>query len=324
MNIRIVCCADIHGDFSTFELLKDFVNNRGENIDLIVCSGDLLLESFDNKEYQKFKAVSTALWQAKHSVWSSLPLGEFAHRIISRNPKSNKIKDLAKRYLELLEIASKCVHAQYKGFKEIVDEVESTVLIVPGNYDCYFMADYFEDEYIHLKTKTIQNLTFAGYGGAKVVPSHIPEDLLVAYNEGQTTKGFISEPYSFLSSQCPDVTIVHTPPYGCCDVVGVGMNMISGGNSSGGHVGSIGIRAYVLEQNPNLVVSGHIHEAMGVEKLNDSYVINPGNLGRFYDRDYGTFMEVELDGNGKFSSAVLYRIDEQHGRIKVGENQSNK
>jgi len=319
MNIRIVCCADIHGDFSTFELLKDFVNNREESIDLIVCSGDLLLESFDNKEYQKFKAVSTALWQAKHSVWSNLLLGEFAHRIISRSQKSNKIHDMAKRYLELLEIASKRMRAQYKGFKEILGEIEPTVLIVPGNYDCHFMADYFEDEYIHLKTKTIKNLTFAGYGGANVVPSHIPEDLLVAYYEGQTTKGFISEPYSFLSSQRPDVAIVHAPPYGCCDVVGVGMNMISGGSSSGGHAGSVGIRAYIVEQNPNLVVSGHIHEAMGIEKLKDSYVINPGNLGRFYDRDYGTFMEVELDGDGKFSSAVLYRIDGQHGRIKVVE-----
>jgi hypothetical protein len=28
-------------------------------------------------------------------------------------------------------------------------------------------------------------------------------------------------------------------------------------------------------------------------------------------------MEVELDDNGNFSSAILYRIDEQRGHIKV-------
>ena len=317
--MRIICCADIHGDFSTFELLKDFVNNREKTIDLITCSGDVILQTFNNNESKKFNAISTALWQVRHSVWSNLPLGEFANRIISGSKKSNQISGLAKRYLEFLEIASERMCAQYREFRELLDKIELAVLMVPGNYDCHFMADYFEDEYIHLKTKIIKKLKFAGYGGANVVPAHIPEDLLVAYNEGQTSKGFISEPYSFLSSQSPDVAIVHTPPYGYCDVVGVGMSMISDGDNSGGHTGSMGIRVYVLEQNPTLVISGHIHEAMGVEKLKDSYVVNPGNLGRFYNRDYGTFMEVELDGSGKFSSAVLYRIDGQHGCIKVVE-----
>ena len=216
-----------------------------------------------------------------------------------------------------MEIASKRMRAQYKEFKTLFNEFEMAFLIVPGNYDGHLMADYFEDEYIHLKTKTIEKLKFAGYGGADVIPLHIPADLLVDYNGGQMAKGFISEPYSFLSSQCPDIAVVHTPPYGCCDVVGVGMNMVSGGSDNGGHVGSIGTRAYILEQTPHLVISGHIHEATGVEKLKDSYVINPGNLGRFYNRNYGTFIEVELDNRGKFSSAILYRVDEQHGRIKV-------
>ena len=316
MDIRIVCCADIHGDFLTFELLKDFINNRGKSIDLVICSGDLILQIFDNKEQKKFQNVSTVLWQARNSVWSNLILGEFAHKI-SRSKKPNKMKDTARRYLEFLSIASKRMSAQYRKFKELFDDFDLTVLMTPGNYDGHLMTEHFADECIHLKTKTIQKLKFAGYGGADVVPPHIPEDLLVAYNEGQTTKGFISQPYFFLSSQQPDIAIVHTPPYGCCDVVGVGMSMVSNGDNGGGHVGSIGIRAYVLEQKPNLVVAGHIHEAVGLEKLNESYVINPGNLGRFYNRDYGTFMEVELDDNGKFSSAFLYRIDEQRGHIKV-------
>lgn len=315
ITIRLLCCSDIHGDISTFEILTRFVYEQRETIDLVICAGDLLMTAFDNKTRADFKTVSLASWQMRHAAWSNLPLSEFARRIIAKKKQPKKIKKLAQRYIELLDIATENMRVQYMRFKELFDAMGTPVLIVPGNYDSHCMMQFFETENIHLQTTTIGRLQFAGYGGANVIPAHIPEDLLFIFDDEDMITGNSSGPYTFLSSQRPDVAIVHTPPYGCCDKVGAGMNMMADGTGGDGHAGSLGIRKYVLEYQPQIVIAGHIHEAVGVEKLRESYVINPGNLGRFYTRNYGTFMAVKLDARGAFQSATLCRIN-RRGYIK--------
>ena len=48
ITIRLLCCSDIHGDTSTFEILTRFVYEQRETIDLVVCAGDLLMTAFNN------------------------------------------------------------------------------------------------------------------------------------------------------------------------------------------------------------------------------------------------------------------------------------
>lgn len=83
------------------------------------------------------------------------------------------------------------------------------------------------------------------------------------------------------------VLIMHNPPKDtACDALPNGI-----------HVGSEKLRAYIEKRRPFLVVTGHIHESAGIEKLEGTTVINPGSLaeGKY------AWVEAEKDGEGRWS-----------------------
>jgi Icc-related predicted phosphoesterase len=47
---------------------------------------------------------------------------------------------------------------------------------------------------------------------------------------------------------------------------------------SGIHAGSIAVREFIEEHEPELVVCGHIHEARGVDAIGKSTIVNCGPL----------------------------------------------
>lgn len=64
------------------------------------------------------------------------------------------------------------------------------------------------------------------------------------------------------------------------------------------HAGSQKFTDYILENQPLAVICGHIHEGIGIAKLGESLVINPGSLG---EKESYVWLEVEkgADGNWK-------------------------
>lgn len=63
----------------------------------------------------------------------------------------------------------------------------------------------------------------------------------------------------------PTILLSHQPPYGTrCD------------RARGRHVGSRAVRAAIEEHQPDLVICGHIHEAVGRDTIGCSVVVNPG------------------------------------------------
>ena len=64
------------------------------------------------------------------------------------------------------------------------------------------------------------------------------------------------------------VAAIHTPP------LDTSLDRTSGG----AHVGSAGVRAFIEDAQPEVVICGHIHEAQGQERLGHSHVLNPGLL----------------------------------------------
>lgn len=93
------------------------------------------------------------------------------------------------------------------------------------------------------------------------------------------------------------VLIMHNPPKDTeCDKIPNGI-----------HVGSEKLRAYIEKRAPFLVVTGHIHESAGIDKIGNTTVINPGAL---LEGKYG-WVEAEKDADGKWlvTKAELYHTE---------------
>jgi Icc-related predicted phosphoesterase len=78
-----------------------------------------------------------------------------------------------------------------------------------------------------------------------------------------------------------DIFITHTPPHGACDWLPTNTAKFAFGqqkwiNPEEGrvHVGSPSLRERILEVRPRYVFCGHIHEAYGVDKIEETWVYN--------------------------------------------------
>lgn len=64
------------------------------------------------------------------------------------------------------------------------------------------------------------------------------------------------------------ILMIHNPPQG----------KIVDRLLSGAHVGSPGVRSLIERYQPDIVITGHIHEAVGQEYIGRSLVLNPGSF----------------------------------------------
>ena len=140
--------------------------------------------------------------------------------------------------------------------RELIEKFsKAPTWVLPGNYDidlCYTdLAEYN----LHKQVKYKRSLKFAGYGGAPVQTPGIPEKLALRYHETNKEGQLYSEPLSFFREHQADILVLHNPAYGYFDCI-PGL----------GHVGSQGIRTYLDEHDPLLVLSGHVHEDYGVAR----------------------------------------------------------
>ena len=80
----------------------------------------------------------------------------------------------------------------------------------------------------------------------------------------------------------------HAPPFGtACDRL-----------ASGRHVGSTVIRSFIEQEQPDLVLCGHIHEARGTDRIGGTRIVNPGPVaeGHYARVVVRTEIVVNLDG----------------------------
>jgi Icc-related predicted phosphoesterase len=75
-----------------------------------------------------------------------------------------------------------------------------------------------------------------------------------------------------------DILLTHQPPYGILDKIN---SPYVPEEWNGKSAGSKEILDYIKEQNPILVLCGHIHEAQGSKKINKTQVINLGAEGGY-------------------------------------------
>jgi uncharacterized protein len=119
-------------------------------------------------------------------------------------------------------------------------------------------------------------IAFLGVSAAPHSPLRTPYEVADAELGQRADDGLVA-----LAGQRPRLLLFcpHAPPYGtACDRL-----------RSGEHVGSRALRAFVVREQPQVVLCGHIHEARGEDVIDGSRVVNPGPLAQ------GHYAIVDVD-----------------------------
>ena len=300
MTQKIFVASDIHDDVEALDNFVDYAQSN--NSDRIVLLGDLslrpysldswvnLMSKYDEAKDDATKIESTETFVKEKRAYNNITLNDM---------------------------------------KKILDDSGIPYNVIPGNYDSNF-SNVFGNKNLHLSSTKIGDAKVSGYGGADQYPSHIHPLVQL----GEIVEFDHVELYNFLNQEKPDIGFIHNPPQGYCDDL-----------YNGDHVGTRASTQYIHENYPKLILSGHIHEAgpngnnpngvMGIRRIDknikeSTYVINPGNLGRFElinsdnletDREfpYGTFVEIDIEDDGTPKEIKQYTLqakDRNIGKIR--------
>jgi Icc-related predicted phosphoesterase len=150
-----------------------------------------------------------------------------------------------------------------KRFLADLAEAGSPVYFVPGNMDGVELITWSGTESVralHGRCETWQNVALIGLGGSprgafttpieysEEAGAEVLERALTNYHGGNM----------ILVSHCP-------PKETKADRVMIGQ-----------HIGSSSVRKFVEKMKPMIVVSGHVHEARGVDRIGPTVVVNAG------------------------------------------------
>ena len=141
--------------------------------------------------------------------------------------------------------------------------VGAPVVWVPGNCDPPELATHpnMPPHGIHFGTLMSRNIVFVGIGGA--TPSPFPG--MLEYSEDRIHSE-IMHLIDRIGERDELILVTHVPPYGTsADVI-----------YTGEHVGSEALAQIAQEVRPSLILCGHIHESRGVDRIDDTLVVNPG------------------------------------------------
>ena len=136
---------------------------------------------------------------------------------------------------------------------------------IPGNCDYSEVGSFLSAEGVSLDGQcvVIENYAFIGIGGSLPCPGRTPNEF--TEDELATKLNVLKKE---IPSDKPCILVTHQPPFGTrCDLV-----------RRGEHVGSNALRSFIMEIEPILCFSGHIHEARGVDTIGLTKVANPGPL----------------------------------------------
>ncbi|MCB0190891.1 MAG: metallophosphoesterase family protein [Anaerolineae bacterium] len=152
----------------------------------------------------------------------------------------------------------------------LLNRIDKPAVLVPGNSES---AEELEAacrklwpaaHVLHGSGITLEGVDFFGIGGGIPVTPF-----------GSWSYDFTEDEARRLLADCPmgGVLISHSPPKGAVDV-----------SSRGISLGSVAVREVIEQQQPALVVCGHIHESAGQQaQVGNSVVVNAGPQGIVWD-----------------------------------------
>lgn len=166
-------------------------------------------------------------------------------------------------------------------------EYSKKLYAIPGNMDGMQSIEVLETFAVslHNEVNIIKNIGFTGFGGSTKTPFSTPFEI----DEFDIVEK-LNENFDKLLTQKPDKTVVvcHNPPYNTAvDKVLLGR-----------HVGSREIRKFIEKKQPSVFLSGHIHEAVGIDKIGKTILLNPGPFRR------GIIGLINIPENGEIEAEL--------------------
>ena len=171
--------------------------------------------------------------------------------------------------------------------KKILDQVMAVnrnVLALHGNLDQPEVSTYLEEKGVslHGSGRVFGGIGLVGLGGSNFTPFNTPSEYSEAELAGLLTKG-----YEQIGSTRHVILVSHTPP----------LQTRTDRIASGAHVGSTAVRNFIEQKQPDLCLTGHIHESKAVDRIGNTLILNPGMIIK------GGYIEVTFS-NGKLEACL--------------------
>jgi Icc-related predicted phosphoesterase len=167
---------------------------------------------------------------------------------------------------EFAIVAGDIINYDSQRAKQLLSELASagrSVYYVPGNMDNAELGSWRGGgnlHGLHGRCKNLENVSLIGLGGSP----HGPFRTVFEYSEEEAAELLEKALNDYSGGKL--ILVSHCPPKDTkVDRV-----------SSGEHAGSISVRRFIEKTQPQLVISGHIHEAQGVGKIGKSTLVNTG------------------------------------------------
>jgi len=174
--------------------------------------------------------------------------------------------------------------------KVLLNEIMSvnlSVFTLIGNLDNYEINTYLDelDLNLHGQARLFRNkVCCLGIGGSNITPfktlTEFSEKELLAIGEQAFRQAaeFKTLAESLHAGRIPVILVTHTPPYG------TRLDRLRNGR----HVGSKAIRTIIEKYQPDLCITGHIHESKGFDDIGRTQLINPGML------HHGGWIDIQI------------------------------
>jgi Icc-related predicted phosphoesterase len=160
---------------------------------------------------------------------------------------------------------------------EAVRALNPVIYAQIGNMDYAEAGDYLDGEGMNIHGRGIvlaPGVGMLGVGGSTptpfATPSEFPEEQLAQWLDAAHAE----------VRDCASLLLVaHNPP----------LDTTTDRMGSGQHVGSRAVRAFIERVQPDVCLTGHIHEARAVDAIGRTQIVNPGALSR------GGYAVITLD-----------------------------
>jgi Icc-related predicted phosphoesterase len=156
------------------------------------------------------------------------------------------------------------------------------VLIVPGNMDPRPFSLRLWGEAglvtIHRRSYLFGDVGFVGMGGMAVRSSRRLADEEKFYHRDEDVYEALAASHRDILSSRRRIVLTHQPPLGALDTI-----------YTGERTGCPSLRRFIEEYRPTILICGHIHESRGQVALDDTLVVNAGELRE------GHYALIEVD-----------------------------